>query len=215
LILSEEYNDYYIKKQSYLSQFNIPNYMRIRQLTFIPGVLALFLAEIACTINIGGPAYPNPSIPVSTEAMGDLSSAIETAVVNGTESGQIMIGITETQLTSYLSYKILALPQPFITNPQVYMENGELQLYGTATEGYFQATVSLVFSASVDEMGRLLIKLNSANFGPLPVPNGLSEFASAAIQEAYTGALGPVATGFRLKSVTIANGSMTIVGQTK
>ena len=133
--------------------------MRIRQLTFIPGVLALFLAEIACTINIGGPAYPNPSIPVSTEAMGDLSSAIETAVVNGTESGQIMIGITETQLTSYLSYKILALPQPFITNPQVYMENGELQLYGTATEGYFQATVSLVFSASVDEMGRLMIKL--------------------------------------------------------
>jgi hypothetical protein len=170
---------------------------------------------MACTLNIGGPAYPNTTIPVSTEAMGDLSFALETAVANGPVSGQITMNITESQLTSYLSYKLLSLPQPFITNPQVYLQNGELQVYGTATQGYLQATGSLVFTTGVDELGRLIIKLSSANFGPIPIPNGLSEFATAAIQEAYTGAIGPVATGFRLQSVTIADGSMTIVGQTK
>jgi hypothetical protein len=72
-----------------------------------------------------------------------------------------------------------------------------------------------VLSAGVDEQGQLKIELTSANFGPLPVPNGLTEVATAAIQEAYAGALGPVATGFRLQSVTITNGSMIIVGQTK
>ncbi len=62
----------------------------------------------------------------------------------------------------------------------------------------------------MDEQGQLKIELASANFGPLPVPNGLKEIISTTIQEAYTGALGPVATGFRLLSVTIADGIMTI-----
>ncbi len=147
--------------------------------------------------------------------MGELTLAIETALGYGAESGQVKLAITESQLTSYLSYKLLAQPQPFITNPQVYLRNGQLQVYGTATQGYFQATMSMVFSAGVDEEGHLIIQLVSANFGPLPVPNGLNEFATAAIQEAYTGALGPAATGFRLDSITIADGTMNIVGQIK
>jgi hypothetical protein len=61
----------------------------------------------------------------------------------------------------------------------------------------------------------LKIELVSADLGPLPAPNGLKEIISSTIQEAYTGALGPVATGFRIQSVTIADGAMTIVGQIK
>jgi hypothetical protein len=189
--------------------------MRIRHLSFLAGVFAIILAEMACTLNIGGPAYPTPSIPISTEAMGDLQSALETSIANGAVSGQVTLNITESEISSYLSYKLQAQSKPFITNPQVYLRNGEFQVYGTATQGYFQATVRMVLSAGVDEVGQIKIELTSANFGPLPVPNGLTEVATAAIQEAYAGALGPVATGFRLQSVTITNGSMIIVGQTK
>jgi hypothetical protein len=38
---------------------------------------------------------------------------------------------------------------------------------------------------------------------------------TAIIKEAYTGALGPVATGFRLETIVIANGTMTLTGRTK
>jgi hypothetical protein len=75
--------------------------------------------------------------------------------------------------------------------------------------------VKIVFRAGADEQGQLKIELISADFGPLPVPNGLLELATTTIQDAYTGALRPLATGFRLLNVTIAEGSMTIVGQTK
>jgi hypothetical protein len=189
--------------------------MRVRQISLYAGVFALILADMACTMNIGGPSYPNRSIPVSTEALGDLTSALGTAFANAAVSGQVTLNLTESQITSYLAYKLQAQSQPFITNPQVYLQDGKLQVYGTATQGYFQATVSLIFSAGVDEHGNLKIQLTSANFGPFPVPNGLTEFATTTIQEAYTGALGPVATGFRIQSVTIADGSMNIVGQTK
>jgi hypothetical protein len=36
---------------------------------------------------------------------------------------------------------------------------------------------------------------------------------TALITEAYTGSLGPVATGFRLERIDIANGLMTVMGR--
>jgi hypothetical protein len=38
---------------------------------------------------------------------------------------------------------------------------------------------------------------------------------TAVITEAFTGSLGPVATGFRLESIDIANGLMTVTGRIK
>ncbi len=189
--------------------------MNSRKLTLLVVVFALALAILACTLNIGGPDYPTPAIPVSTEAMGELQSSLETAVAAGAVSGQITLTFTEPQLTSYLSNKLQAQSLPLITNPQVYLRDGQLQVYGTARKSYFEATARIILSAGVDEQGQLKIELTSADFGPLPVPNGLKEIITATIQEAYTGALGPVATGFRLLSITIADGNMTIVGKSK
>jgi hypothetical protein len=179
------------------------------------GIFILSLAILACTINIGGPDYPTPAIPVSTEAMGELQSSVETAVATNSASDWVTLAFTEPQLTSYLYYKLQEQSQPIITNPQVYLRDNQLQIYGTAREGNFEVTARIILSVGVDEQNQLKIQMTSADFGPLPVPNGLMEIITATIQEAYTGALGPVATGFRLQNVTIADGTMTVVGQTK
>ena len=189
--------------------------MNTRKLSILSGIIAMSLTVLACKMNIGGPDYPTPAIPISTEAVGELQSSLETAVADGTVSGQITLTFTEPQLTSFLFYKLQAQSLPVITNPQVYLQDGQLLVYGTARKGYLEATARIILTAGVDDQGQLKIELTSADFGPLPVPNGLMEIITASIQEAYTGALGPVATGFRLESVTIADGTMTIIGQTK
>jgi hypothetical protein len=196
-------------------QESIRGNMNIHKNAPVVGIITLALAILACTMNIGGPAYPTPSIPISTEAVGELQLSLETSVAAGAESGQITLSITETQLTSYLYYKLQGQSQPLITNPQVYMRNGEIQVYGTASKGYFEATAEIILSAGVDDQGQLKLGMTLADFGPLPIPDGLKEIISTTIQEAYTGALGPVATGLRLKSISITEGTMTIVGQTK
>ena len=189
--------------------------MKKRKLLLFTGISILVLAILACTINIGGPAYPDQHITVSTEAAGEIQSVVQTAVAAGAETGQISLVLNETQLTSYLAYYLAAMSKPVFTDPQVYLQNSQIQIYGTASQGYFQATVSIVLTAGVDDQGQLKVVLTSADFGPLPVPAGLKDTVTAAIQEAYTGAIGPVATGFRLKNITIANGTMTITGMTK
>lgn len=189
--------------------------MNTSKIPLLVGALVLSLAILACTMNIGGPDYPTPAIPVSTEAVGELQTSMESAVAAGAASGQITLTITEEQLTSFLYYRLQSQSQPLITNPQIYLRDGQIQLYGTAHKGYFVATAGIILSAGVDDRRQLKIELTSVDFGPLPVPDGLKEIIAATIREAYTGALGPVATGLRLQSVVIADGTMTIVGQTK
>jgi hypothetical protein len=189
--------------------------MKTHKISIILGMLTLAMVILACTINIGGPDYPSPVIPVSTDATGEMVSSMQTAVAAGSTTGQVTLVITESQLTSYLTYKLEAQADPFLTNPQVYLQNGQIQLYGTAKKGYFEATAAIILTAGVDDQGHLAVELTSADFGPLPVPAGLTEIITASLQEAFTGAIGPTATGIRLESVTIADGEMTILGQIK
>ncbi len=161
--------------------------MNVRNISLLIGLFILFLSILACTINIGGPAYPDQRIPVSTEAVGELQSAVETAVAAGEASGQVTLVITETQLTSYLAARLQSQAQPLFTDPQVYLRDGQIQIYGLAQQGYLQASIQIIVTAGVDDQGRLKIELTSADFGPLPVPSGLNEAVSATIQEALHG----------------------------
>ncbi|MGA2490170.1 MAG: hypothetical protein ABSF99_08285 [Anaerolineales bacterium] len=189
--------------------------MNVRKFPLLAGLSVLILAVLACTINVGGPAYPDQRIPVSTEALNELQSAMQTAEAAGADSGQVSIAINESQLSSYLAAKFMTQPEPLIINPQAYLQDGQIQIFGTAQQGYLQANIEIVVTAGVDEQGQLKIEITSADFGPLPVPAGLKDTVSAAIQEAYTGVIGPAILGFRLESITVANGTMTIVGRTK
>ena len=189
--------------------------MNSRKFTLFTIVSTLLFVDLACTFNLGGPTYPYPSIQVSTEAVGEMQSSFQTAVAFEGGSGQVTLSVSEAELTSYLYFKLQGHSKPLITNPQVYLRDGQLIIYGTTSKGYFQATSSIILNAEVDEQGHLKIVLTSADFGPLPVPNGIKEIITSTIQEAYTGALGPLATGFRLQSITISDGTMTIVGQPK
>lgn len=183
------------------------------QRPFLLSSLAIALTVLACTISVGGPPYPAERIPVSTAAITQLHESLATAMVRGAESGEVALVISEAQLTSYLAYYLQNQPQPFVTDPQVYLRDGQVQVYGTVQRGYLKATARVVLTPKIDSEGRLQLELTSADFGPFPTPEGLREALTTMVSEAYTGALGPVATGFRLTSVVIANGYALLTGR--
>jgi uncharacterized protein YpmS len=178
-------------------------------------IVSLVVVLLACTLNVGGPAYPTSEIPISTEAAAQLEQNIQTAIAAGVSSGQVTLIITEPELTSYLYYYLERQSSPLFTNPQVYLQENQIRIHGTVVQGDLQAYIYIVITASADEQGQLNIEMTSADFGPLPVPDGIKTTLTAIIKEAYTGALGPVATGFRLESIVIVNGTMTLTGRIK
>jgi hypothetical protein len=175
--------------------------------------ILLIAATIACRMNLGGPTPPGQPIPISTDAAGSLQQQFEQAIQGSGEGGQLTLTINETQLTSLLAAKLSSLPDPFITDPQVYLRDGQIQIYGKATRGNFEANVGILLTATIDSNGQPLVEITSANFGPIPVPEDITSAISDMVQEAYTGALGPLATGFKLESIVIAEGLMMLTGR--
>jgi hypothetical protein len=174
---------------------------------------ALIFTTLACTMSVGGPEYPEGAIPVSAEAVASLRTQIEAAVLAGAESGTVTLQISEEQITSYIAFRLASQENPVLRNPQVYLRDGQMQVYGKVERGYFIANVLVVLNVSVDELGQPKIEIASADFGPFPAPEGLKQSLTAIVTEAYTGSLGPVATGFRLDTISIANGLMTVTGR--
>lgn len=185
-------------------------------------IFALFLlviATMACTVFVGGPEYPQTNIPVSTEAVGSIQEQLEQAAQQAAQTGELKLALNESQITSMVAYKLQEQTQagedPLLTEPQVLLRNGEIQIYGKAKQGNLQANVRIVLAANIDESGKPQISVTSTDFGPFQAPEGLNTTISKMVNEALTGALGPAAIGFRLEDISIADGVMTFSGRIK
>src|SRR5512145_474373 len=186
-------------------------------------LFVLVLASLACTIFVGGPDYSSlPPIPVSTEAADSIKDELKRAVEAGAQTGVVTINLTEPQITSYLAARMQTDPglqqedkKPLITDPQVYLRDGQMQIYGKTQQGILTANIGIIVQVGVDANGQPLIEITSADFGPFDAPEGLKSAITAMVKEAYTGSLGPVATGLRIESIAIANGVMTVTGRVR
>lgn len=178
--------------------------------------ISLALVSMACSIFIGGPDYPTQTIPYSPNEVLDMRAQIEQAFLAGAETGLVTFQITESQLTSYMTEKLQAQSSPPFTDPQVLLRNGQMQMYGKVTRGIFDANILITMNVGIDETsGQPKIEIASADFGPLPAPEGINAAMNAVIAEAFTGTFGPAAVGFRLEAITIADGRMTMTGRIK
>ena len=192
---------------------------KIRGLTLFLAILVI--TSLACTVFVGGPDYSSlPPIPVSAEAVASIQDEIRRAVEAAAQTGVITVNLTEPQITSYLAARLQTDPslqqsdkKPLITDPQVYLRDGQMQIYGKTMQGMFTANIGIIVNMGVDVNGQPQIDVVSADFGPFPAPEGLKEAITAMVREAYTGSLGPVATGLRIESISTANGVMTVTGR--
>lgn len=195
--------------------------MRIKTYSFPLFLLSLVLTSLACVVFVGGPDYSNlPPIPVSAEAAASIKDEIQRAVEAAADTGVITVNLTEPQITSYLAARLQTDPslqqsdkKPLITDPQVYLRDGKMQIYGKTQQGLFTANIGIIVDMGVDANGQPQIDIASADFGPFPAPKGLKDAITAMVREAYTGSLGPVATGLRIESISTANGVMTVTGR--
>ncbi len=183
-------------------------------------IITLILTSLACTVFVGGPDYSDRTpIPVSNDAAESLKEEIKRAFEAGATTGEVTINITEAQITSVLALRLQSdqnLQQdkkPLITDPQVYLHDGQMQIFGKTQQGMFAANIGIIVSVGVDENGKPKIEIVSADFGPFPAPEGINNAISTMIEEAYTGSVGPVATGLRIQTISIVNGVMTITGR--
>ena len=186
-------------------------------------IIIILLTSLACTLFVGGPEYSGLApIHVSAEAAQSLKDGIQKSFEDGLATGIVTITVTETQITSYLALQMQGNPnlqqanqQPLITDPQVYLRDGQMKIYGKTQQGMFAANIGVIVNVTVDADGKPKIEIVSADFGPFPTPAGINDAVTALIEEAYTGSFGPVATGLRIQSISLADGVMIVIGRVR
>ncbi len=175
--------------------------------------LSLLLATLACQIDVGGPEPPGAPIPVQPTEAEQLQSNWRSALDNALETGQVNVVINEAQVTAFLAERLAEREQPLIRNPQAYLRNNQIQVFGVAERGILKANVLLTVTPEITEDGEISFELAEASVGPVPAPSALKSTISAVLTEAFTGSIGSLATGIRISSLAIQDGVMTIAGE--
>ncbi|MCS6909383.1 MAG: hypothetical protein NZM11_02265 [Anaerolineales bacterium] len=173
----------------------------------------LLLTGPACRLSVGGPTPPASPISVSTESVGELQDNLLRAAINVPASGEVGLTVTEQQLTSIVALRLQEQQSLPIRDPQVFLRDGKIQLFGVAEASGLRANALIVISASLTPEGGVVFKVEEANFGPIPVPEDLLEQASATINEAFTNSLGSTATNLRITGITIQDGRLSLTGR--
>lgn len=164
-------------------------------------------------MDLGGPAAPGEPIPTSETAAQDILDAWKSAAGASASTGEIRLIINETQLTSLVAARLAEKENPVLHDPQVYLRQGQLQVYGTVLQGPFQGEVLLSISPTIGPDGTLAFEVTSADLGPIPAPEGIKDSLSALVTEAFAGPLGSLATGLRVTTIAIEDGELALIGE--
>jgi len=171
---------------------------------------SVVVAGLACQINVGGPEPPAEVIHASEASAIELADNWDSAL--SLDSLEISLAITEQQLTSFLTERFESDEEPILRNPQVFLRDGEIRIYGTASAGVFEAGALLSIQPKISSDGDVEFDIKTAEFGPVPAPSAMTSVLSELLTEAFTGTLGSMATGIRITSFVIADGQIAIVG---
>ncbi|MGD0807937.1 MAG: hypothetical protein ABSA10_10810 [Anaerolineales bacterium] len=174
------------------------------------GVIGVVLAALACTVYLGGPEPPGPEIT----PVGDAQSIQKTwsDAVALSPDKTVVVVFSEAELTAYLQQKLEANPNNSFHSAQVFLRDGRIQIYGILSASDASASAILRLRPDVTDQGKINFVLEQAQVGPLNLPAGLLSAVSDVLTEAFTGQVGPIATGFLAQEVLVGDGQIAIRG---
>jgi hypothetical protein len=174
-------------------------------------VVSLSLAGLACDTGLGGPTPPASPIPVSTEAAGELEALWEQALENA-EDGVVHVTMTEAQVTSYVALKLAEEPDSPFEDVQIFLRDDKITMQAQAKAGSLSVPAQVVLGVTTDADGQLVVALEEADFGPMPVPQSLLENVSDGLNDLIAGQIGAGNERFTITSIAIADGQMAVTG---
>ena len=172
----------------------------------------MILATLACQVDVGGPEPPFQPIAANDQAANEVTNLWQSALESALDTGEVMLILDESQLNAFVA-KRLAAEDSLLQEPQVFLRQNAIQVYGYVIQGIFRANIHLSISPILDQEGRITFELTLASVGPIPVPEAVKNTISAILTEAFTGTLGSLATGIRVSSLVINDGQLAIVGE--
>jgi len=188
--------------------------MEMKTLKIIVICFAFLAASLACNLGAKSLSKPTETIPVTTEAVGSLLDKVEAAKEQARSSGDVELVLTEAEVTSAVALELQKQqPQP-ITNIQIYLRDGQVQVSGSYTDNGLTLPLTIIAKPEVTEGGSFRIILVSAKIGPIAAPDVLtSQFQTLMDDQIASAITSQSGQQFTVTSVDIADGEIIIRGR--
>lgn len=178
-------------------------------------IFVLVLSSLACNLGFGRQVTPEPLVPLVSEDIEGVAESSAEPFQDAKSSEAIILEVSETQLTVLLTDELRNLVGDQITNLQVYLRDGQIQIFGDLDNQGITAPVKVVIEVSVDLAGRPNLEVVSSSVGPFPVPGDLISEVESMMNKAFQEKIQSLAPNLHIEDIDIENGKMTIRGRTK
>ena len=188
--------------------------MRKYQLLLI--LATLIFTSLACNLpGARGPKVTQPEpIAVTTEAASQLEDNVEEAAGAVLGGAPFTLTIDEAQATLAVSLKLQSIQEPSIKDLQIYLRDGQIQVFGDVVRDGLNLPVS--FAARVfASQGSLAYEILDARVGPFPLPESFVDELEAQLDQFILNQLSPNMRDIVIEDITIAGGVMTITGHAR
>ena len=177
-------------------------------------ILILFLSSLACNLPGREPATetPLPTIPVSTEAVASLQDTLNAAKDAFENNQTVEITINESQLTSLVAIELESDPEIPLTDPQIYLRDGQVTLIASLTQNQIAVPVEIVLVLSADGQGNPEYEVIKGQVGPLPVPENLMNRLTSRLDESIASWTRVDDRQVFVESIAVGDGNLTLRG---
>ncbi|MBN1138429.1 MAG: hypothetical protein JXM73_17705 [Anaerolineae bacterium] len=176
----------------------------------IPMVVLLGLACGPCGLLSGAVPTPPHPIAVSTEAAGQLESRIQQSL-SSQPAQQFILRMSDDEVTSLVATKLAQYDGSPVTNPVIWFTRGKI--YGTGRLVGFLPIDTEFFIIAVARVqdGKVVVEMEKASTGSLPLPNAALDTISQSINETVEESQ----LGVEITGLEILEGEVIIRGVTQ
>lgn len=179
-------------------------------------LLVLIAASLACALPGAAPtptSVPTP-VPATTQDAEQFQQQLATASSQFAETGNLSITFTEQQLTSYLVEALAQQPDLKVIDPQILLQDGQLQILGKTLIGKLTLGFQINFQPKVED-GKLKLDVASARVGKVPIPDKLLAQITDLVNQNLNENLTVEGRQVQIETVDIAAGKLTVTGKAR
>jgi len=120
--------------------------------------------------------------------------------------------ITEQQITSWLAMEMKNSPDLPLSDVQVYLRGGQIQIWGMVNGSTDSTSALLTGTVSIDSYSQPVFTLESMQIGQQTVPDILLSQAEAWLNELLAEKINSQIPGLKLMNINVTNGLITVSG---
>lgn len=169
-----------------------------------------FAVENADNGMEGAPERPGAAIMISEKAGMEAMATLEKALP---QPGSLSsITITEQQATSWLALGMKNNPDLPLSDVQVYLRNGKVQVWGIVNGSETSTSALIIGTINIDNNKQPNFKIESLQIGQQIIPNFLVGQAESWLNQALAAEINSLAPGLELMNINVTSGLITVSG---